>query len=302
MPSPLDEKIWIGTAGWSYPDWKGFVYPAFHPRAAHELETLSQYFDTVEINTSFYRPLRAEISSVWLRRVSSHPRFQFTAKLYKRFTHERDAGRTDERDFKEGISPLMQAGKLGALLLQFPWSFKNTPEQREYLSGLLVQFREYPLVVEVRHASWNRPDVLKFLQDHRAGFCNVDQPLIGRSMPATQNVTAPIGYVRLHGRNYETWFAEDSGAELRYDYLYSRAELLEWKQRLEAIAARSERTYVVLNNHYQGKAVVNALQLASMVYGKPLEAPPPLLERYPQLEECSSTPAPQSHLFRCLII
>src|ERR1019366_2536307 len=118
-----------------------------------------------EINTSFYRPLRPETSSVWLRRVSSHPRFQFTAKLYKRFTHERDAGPTDERDFKEGIFPLMQAGKLGALLLQFPWSFKNTPEQREYLSGLLLQFREYPLVVEVRHASWNRPDVLRFLQD-----------------------------------------------------------------------------------------------------------------------------------------
>lgn len=295
---PATETMWVGPAGWSYPDWRGIVYPPAASSGAHELEYLAQYFDTVEINTSFYRPLRPEIAQVWLHKLASNARFRFTAKLHHRFTHERDAGPTDEKEFKEGLAPLLQAGKLGALLLQFPWSFKNGTEQRAYLAALLSRFAGYPLVVEVRHASWNRADWLEFLHEHGAGFCNIDQPLMGRSMPATQRVTAPVGYIRLHGRNYDTWFAENAGADLRYDYLYAKNELLEWKQRLEAVAAQSEATYVILNNHYQGKAVVNALQLVSMIRGKPVPAPPSLLEHYPQLEEYTSTSIPQARLFR----
>ncbi len=295
--NPAAQRLWIGPAGWSYADWKGSVYPTAPP-PAHELEYLARYFDTVEINTSFYRPPRAEITRVWLRKVVSNPRFRFTAKLYRRFTHERDAGAAEERDFKEGIAPLMQAEKLGALLLQFPWSFKNTPAQREYLAGLLLRFRGYPLVVEVRHASWNRPEALELLEESGVGFCNLDQPMMGKSMPATQNVTAPVGYVRLHGRNYETWFAEDAGVDLRYDYLYTKDELAEWQRRIEAIAAQSEKTFVILNNHYHGKAAANAIQLLSMIRGQPVPAPAALLEHYPQLEECSATPVTQTRLFR----
>jgi uncharacterized protein YecE (DUF72 family) len=241
--------------------------------------------------------LRPEISHVWLRRVSSNPRFQFTAKLYQGFTHERDASPADERDFKEGIGPFLQAGKLGALLLQFPWPFKNAPEEREYLNTLLMKFREYPLVVEVRHASWNSPDAQHFFEDHAAGFCNLDQSLNG-SKTAAENGAAPIGYVRLHGGTYDTWFARDSALDTRYDYLYSNDELLEWKNRLEGIAGRSDKTYVVLNNHYLGKAVANGLQLASMIYGTPVNAPATLIERYPHLEEWTSTPASPHGVFR----
>ena len=291
------ESLRVGPAGWSYPDWKGVVYPASAWSGSQELEYLTEYFDTVEINTSFYRPLRPEIVRVWLRKIEVNPRFRFTAKLYHRFTHERDAGSFEEADFKVGLAPLVEAGKLGALLLQFPWSFRNGPDERTYLAGLLARFAGYPLVVEVRHASWNRAEALEFLGEHGAGFCNIDQPVIGRSMPATAKVTAPVGYVRLHGRNYDTWFAENDEAGLRYDYFYAKDDLREWKQCIEAVAARSEATYVILNNHYQGKAVVNALQLASMIRGQPVPAPPSLLERYPQLEEFSSTPLAQGRLF-----
>lgn len=293
----LKPNIWIGPAGWSYADWKGLVYPS-SPSSGHELELIAQYFDTVEINTSFYRPPRPEITKVWLRKSAANPRFRFTAKLYRRFTHERDASAAEENEFKDGIAPLMQAGKFGALLVQFPWSFKNAPENRQYLAGLLLRFHEYPLVVEIRHASWNRPDVLAFLREYGAGFCNLDQPVIGRSLAPTENVTAPIGYVRLHGRNYESWFADSGGVDLRYDYLYSREELQEWKRRIESIAARSEATYVILNNHYQGKSVVNALQLRSMTQEKLVPVPPLLLSHYPQLEEYAATLVEQESLFR----
>ena len=309
-------NVWVGPAGWSYADWRGIVYPSHPSGSGKELETIAQNFDTVEINTSFYRPPRPEVVRVWLRKSSINPRFRFTAKLYRRFTHERDASADEEREFKDGIAPLIEAGKLGALLVQFPWSFKNAPENRQYLAGLLLRFHDYPLVVEVRHASWvpgmptaaatkrdqrapvSKPSVLDLLEEYGAGFCNLDQPVIGRSLPPTENVTAPVGYVRLHGRNYESWFAESGGVDLRYDYLYSREELAEWKRRIDAVAARSRDTYVILNNHFQGKAVANAVQLRSMIEGRLVPVPPLLAARYPQLEEVAATPAEPEDVFR----
>jgi uncharacterized protein YecE (DUF72 family) len=287
----------VGPAGWSYPDWRGVVYPAPSRTGSHELEFVSRYFDTVEINTYFYRPLRPEIARVWLRKIASNPRFRFTAKLLGRFTHERDAGRAEETACKEGLAPLHEAGKLGALLLQFPWSFRNSAEDRACLAGLIAKFSEYPLVVEVRHASWNVPETLEFLEERGVGFCNIDQPLIGRSMPVTAKVTSPVGYVRLHGRNYDNWFADNAETGQRYDYLYTPDELREWQRRIASVAARSKTTYVILNNHYQGKAVVNALQLASMLRKAPVPVPESLLELYPELGEYSSTPVAQAQLF-----
>jgi uncharacterized protein YecE (DUF72 family) len=179
--------------------------------------------------------------------------------------------------------------------VQFPWSFKNAPENRQYLAGLLLRFHDYPVVVEIRHATWvgsgNKPEVFDMLEEFGAGFCNLDQPVIGRSLAPTENVTAPIGYVRLHGRNYDSWFAESGGVEQRYDYLYSPEELAEWKRRIDSIAARSQDTYVILNNHYGGKAVANAVQLRSMIEDKRVAVPPTLLSRYPQLEEFAAAPS-----------
>ena len=158
-----------------------------------------------------FRSVRPEIARVWTRKAAANPRFRFTAKLFHRFTHERDASASEEREVKDGFAPLMGAGKLGALLLQFPWSFKNTLENRQYLAGLFMRFEEYPLVTEVRHGSWNQASGLSFFADHAVGFCNIDQPVIGRSLAPSANVTGPLGYVRLHGRNYETWFAQSGG-------------------------------------------------------------------------------------------
>jgi uncharacterized protein YecE (DUF72 family) len=275
--------IRVGPAGWSYDDWAGIVYPPHRPRDFHEASYLAQFFDTIEINSTFYHPPNARVARVWASRVSHNPRFRFTVKLWQRFTHERRPNRQDEKIFKEGIGPLLEEDRLGALLLQFPWSFKNTKENREYLGGLVVEFVEYPLVLEVRHSSWNQPEVFRMLADLGVGFCNIDQPVIGSSIGPSARATAPVGYVRLHGRNYEHWFGSEDHPEERYNYLYTLQELEPWADRIKNIAAHAQVTFVITNNHFQGKAVANALQLVYLLTGDPVTAPETLLRHYPEL-------------------
>jgi uncharacterized protein YecE (DUF72 family) len=287
MERTATSRIRVGPAGWSYADWNGIVYPARRPRDFHEAGYLAEFFDTIEINTSFYHPPRPESVAGWIRRVEHNKDFKFTAKLWQRFTHDRNASRQDEKVVKEGLSPLMNEGRLGALLVQFPWSFKNTPENREYVGGLRMQFVEYPLALEVRHSSWNQPEVLEMLAELNVGFCNIDQPVIGRSIRPSEHSTSKVGYVRLHGRNYEQWFTSKerspTGGE-RYDYLYSLDELEPWAERIRSIARRADTTYVITNNHFEGKAVANALELMSLLAGRPVRVPEPLVEHYPELQ------------------
>ena len=289
-------QIRVGTAGWSYKDWEGISYPlGMQRRKQHPLEILARCFDVVEVNTSFYGHIKPELARLWIRRVNEvNPQFTFTAKLHRSFTHsplavmEPTSAATirpndeDEKLAREGLDALASAGKLGALLIQFPVSFKNTSLNRDYLETLLRQFIEYPRVVEVRHSSWENPQTIDDFERQNVSFCNIDQPLIGRSLEATEHVTAPVGYVRLHGRNYDQWF-EAERSEDRYNYLYSEAELAGWKERIDSIADRTEVTYVIANNHFEAKAGVNGLQLKHMVTGQRLKAPEPLLKHYPEL-------------------
>jgi len=302
---PAGTNIRVGTAGWSYKDWEGIFYPpgfssSRTSRKQHPLEYLARFFDTTEINTSFYGPLKPEWAKLWCRKVAAvNPHFLFTAKLYRAFTHSPGAAfeptsaasirptDEDEARTREGLDALATEGKLGALLMQFPISFKNTSLNREYLDRLLRQFIEYPRVVEVRHSSWNDAATLAAFTQKNVGFCNIDQPLIGRSLAPTDHVTNAIGYVRLHGRNYENWFAEkDSDTDNRndrYNYLYTAAELTGWKEKIASVAARAQSTYVITNNHFESKAGVNALELKAMLSGKRVQAPPTLIEKYPEL-------------------
>ncbi|MGA7030847.1 MAG: DUF72 domain-containing protein, partial [Candidatus Acidiferrales bacterium] len=219
-------RIRVGPAGWSYADWKGVVYPAHRAKGFHEATFLADFFDTIEINTSFYQPLKPNLAAQWLKRIAANPRFLFTAKLWQKFTHEGDTTAEDVKIVRAGFDILHDAERLGAVLLQFPFSFHNTPESLGRLNEILHDFREYPLVVEVRHASWARKEFYELLQERGVGFCNIDQPVIGRSIKPSERVTSPIGYVRLHGRRYDTWFSDDpaSPPSERYNYLYSEEE------------------------------------------------------------------------------
>jgi len=290
------QSIRVGTAGWSYKDWEGIFYPpGMARRKQHPLEVVARCFDMVEVNTSFYGHIKPELAKLWARRASAvNPDFMFTAKLHRSFTHSPLAASEptsaasirpndeDERLAREGLDALASTGKLGALLIQFPVSYKNTPLNREYIDTLLRQFIEYPRVVEVRHNSWDNPETIASFAQKNVSFCNIDQPQIGRSLEPTEYVTATVGYVRLHGRNYDQWFEAERGAD-RYNYLYTEAELAGWKEKIDRIAAKAEVTYVVTNNHFESKAGVNALQLKHMLTGKRVQAPEPLLKHYPAL-------------------
>jgi uncharacterized protein YecE (DUF72 family) len=291
MGAATKNAILVGPAGWSYTDWAGIVYPHHKPRGFHEAAYLAQFFDTIEINTSFYSPPRAEVVKAWAARIAFNPNFKFTAKLWKRFTHECNANLQDEKAFKQGLAPLLNDGRLGALLLQLPWSFKNTPENHEYLSGLIMQFMEYPLVLEVRHGSWNQPEVFRWLADLGVGFCNIDQPVIGQSIAPSAHATAPVGYVRLHGRNYEHWFTSNEHPEERYNYLYSQTELEPWAARIRNVDRNAELTFVITNNHFEGKAIANALQLIALLRNQRVRVPETLLESYPELEKIAALEA-----------
>ena len=275
----------IGPAGWAYKDWSGIVYPAARPRGFNELAFLARYFDTLEINVSFYRPIEASTAERWLQHVEPNPRFRFTAKLWRGFTHDRNASESDHRAVVDGLMPLWESGRLGALLLQFPHSFRDTSENREYLAALRGKFREFPLVLEVRHRSWSEAGVLTFLEDMAIGLCNIDQPVFKGSLKPSAVATSLVGYVRLHGRRYDTWFTENQYAGQRYDYKYSVEELAPWIDRIKTVEQSTADTYVVTNNHYLGKAVVNAVEIASILRAEPVPAPSTLVQHYPELAE-----------------
>ena len=292
---PAAARVRVGTSGWSYPTgkgtWNGVFYPppGQRPRGSgkfDELKFYAEHFDTVEINSTFYRPAAASAARSWLGRVEDNPRFRFTAKLWQRFTHEQEAGAwtaDDVREARLALDTLAAGGRLGAVLLQFPWRFKRTPESREWLGDLTAAFGDLPLVVEVRHDSWLVPDFFDSLAERGVGFVNIDQPLFKRSVKPSATTTARVGYVRVHGRNAKDWFRQDAGVNERYDYLYSAEELTPWVERTREIAGEAAETYVITNNHYRGQAMVNAVMTQSLLTGAPAAAPPQLLAAYPDV-------------------
>ncbi len=303
----MSEVIKIGPAGWSYKDWDGIVYPPSLKKEKHPVEYLAQYFDLIEINTSFYGHIKPEVGLLWCRKARAvNSGFLFTAKLNRAFTHspiaviEATSSATirpqaeDERLAKAGLDALAGEGMLGALLAQFPISFKNTDANRDYLESVIARFREYPLVVEVRHSSWNNEGTLQYFTKKDVAFCNLDQPRLGRAIGPTEHVTSPLAYVRLHGRNYDKWFDSDSRDD-RYNYLYTEPELKQWKQHIDGIAKKAKVTFVVTNNHFEGKAAVNALQLKHMISGGPVKVPPELSKHYWELEQIAEKTQDTGH-------
>lgn len=287
--------IHVGVAGWDYPDWRGIVYPRHVDRLAY----LARFVDVLEVNSTFYRPIDPRVAASWLRRIARHPGFRFTAKAHRSWTHEPDAdlGRVVPETLK-GLLPLRDANALGAILLQFPQSFHRNAMAFERLEQLLGRLAGWPIVVEVRHASWDSEEVGVWLRDRGAGWCVVDQPTVGRStLPPRPRVTSLIGYMRLHGRNVADWFRKDAGRDARYDYVYSLEELRPLSVMAEDIAKKVGEVYVIQNNHFRGKALVNALQFKHLLGARRPVAPEGLRAAYPELRALADADVEQPRLF-----
>ncbi|MFL5262513.1 MAG: DUF72 domain-containing protein [Anaeromyxobacteraceae bacterium] len=277
--------IRFGPAGWDYPDWRGKVYPRPAPRGFDPLAYLARWFATVEVNSTFYRPQRAEVARAWCGRVAANRDFRFAVKAWRRLTHEREAfGAAEVKAAREALDAIAGEGRLGAVLVQFPWSFRREPASLDWLRDVVAALAGLPLVVEVRHLSWNVPATYDELAERGVGFVNVDQPLFKNSIRPSAVATSRVGYVRVHGRNYRDWFREKAGRDARYDYLYRAGELEEWAERTRALAEEPavEDVYVVTNNHFEGKAVANAAMLEAMVEARPVEVPPEVAQAYPE--------------------
>ncbi len=280
-------RFYIGTAGWSYQDWEGVVYPRQKGSGFHPLVFLAEFIDLVEVNSTFYRTPVQSMTQSWVRRIQTRPGFLFSVKLHQDFTHgDRHITPRMIDEFKWGIDPLRNHERLAAILVQLPWSFKDSGSSRAHLERIFAAFADYPLALEVRHGSWNRREFFQWLRGLGVAFCNIDQPLINHSLGPTAVQTHPdFAYVRLHGRNTKDWFNPGAGRDARYNYLYSTQELDEWVERIRDLGKTSPKVFIITNNHYQGQAVANAMQIKNKLTGEKLDLPLDLLKKYPILRD-----------------
>lgn len=287
-------QVWIGPSGWSYPDWHGVFYPA-RGRAGHPLAFLAQYFNAVEVNSSFYRIPAPRVTATW---PALAPRtFRFTFKLTRTFTHEpeTDPSAADAAAFREALAPIRAAGLLGPILLQFPWSFRFGRPAIERLRRLAGLFETFQRVIEVRHTSWLCDEGMTTIRACGA-FCNIDQPALRDCIGPTAHAHGGYAYVRLHGRNAANWFAEGLPAYERYNYFYSPDELRGWVDRIESMRQAASDVYVFSNNHFRAQGPANALELRFLIEHRRQAVPTPLLDAYPRLKAIA-TPPQQPGLF-----
>jgi len=256
MASPL---IRCGVAGWIHTHWDRLVYPGPSRVGFHPLEFLASRLDTIEI-PNVKIPIRPELSRLWASKVAHNGRFQFTARAPLEFTAGRDLDEAKVKTWVASVAPLLEAGRLGCVVLDFPAAFRFTRENREHLIRVRRALHPLPMVGEFHHESWTSCEGRGTLIDYHIGFCNLDQPQSVTATPPTAFLTWKVGYVKLYGRTGET-------------HLYSPAELADWKRRIARFSGFSESTFVVFGNSSRGRSVVNALQMQSLVIGLEQEAP-----------------------------
>jgi uncharacterized protein YecE (DUF72 family) len=291
-------RILVGTSGWSYPSGSGTWNGVFYPKKKagfNELEFYAEHFDTVEVNSTFYRVPSVDTVRKWAGRTPAN--FEFSLKLYQKFTHPdmflkatgqdpADLDRKDVDEFRAAIDPLAHAGKLGALLAQFPASFRNDANARGYLEWLLSAFTDYRVAVELRHGSFSEDPVetMQILAAHGAPLVQIDEPKFKDSIRQNRHPNVKtFYYMRLHGRNAAKWWSHEK-SEDRYNYLYSTSELDPIVEDVEEAAREVKKSYVYANNHFSAKSVANAVTIKHKL-GQPIEGeyPETLVERYPDL-------------------
>ncbi|MHC4884263.1 MAG: DUF72 domain-containing protein [Planctomycetota bacterium] len=256
--------VHIGTSGYSYKDWKGPFYPAVTPPKGM-LAYYAEHFDTVELNFSYYRqPTGPQLLTMADTVETINPQFRFTIKAYRGLTHEiGDNWKTLATHFHEAVYALHHRDRLACVLLQFPYSFHYTVQNRRHLKALLESMVPLPCACEFRCREWLRDSVIQGLRTQSAALVAVDEPQLDGLLPPEAIPTGEIGYVRFHGRNAETWWQGDSAS--RYDYLYNADELNEWIPRLSALSQEVQETYIYFNNHWRGQAIQNAVEMATLL-------------------------------------
>ncbi len=248
-----EQRVFVGTSGYSFADWVGPFYPP-GTKSSEFLRYYAQQFAAVEVNSTYYRIPNPRVLAQMEAKTPDG--FRFIVKLNQAMTHERSAGPELYREFLAVVQPLKDAGKYHGLLAQFPWGFHKSEENKRHLEVIRERLEGEPLWVEFRHASWMHPKLPDWLRERKLGYCAVDEPALPGLVPPVTHLTTDVGYVRFHGRNAQTWWGRGGGD--RYDYDYSRPQLDEWVQRINALAQQAKQTYLFFNNCHAGQAAGNA--------------------------------------------
>lgn len=261
--------IKIGTSGFSFPDWKGTIYPA----GLQERDMLPFYekelgFKVLEINFTYYT-LPSQKSLAAMSQKTSKD-FEFVVKSFKGMTHEIWNKETGSRinnqetfqKFKYSLVPLIEEEKLACVLAQFPYGFFPNRENLGYLEMFKEEMASIPLVIEFRNQAWLKEQTFQLLEKKGIGFCIVDEPKLPQLMPYVPRASSDIGYFRFHGRN-PNWF--NVPLKVRYDYLYSESELKEFVPGIRDISQKTGKTLIFFNNCYSGSAAKNAAQMAKLL-------------------------------------
>lgn len=277
--------VLIGVAGWSYADWNGTVYPRRKPHDFHPLSYLARYIDLMEVNSSFYALPRADQVGRWARLVEPFPDFRFTAKLHGSFSHGpvEDMSAEVAQAFIDGIAPLTEDLRLLCLLVQFPVFFRQDDAGWQRLERIRSLFPSQKLVLELRHRSWFEEGAIERLAGLEVGLAHIDLPAARDHPPQQHPSLGDLGYLRLHGRNKDTWFDAKAGRDDRYDYRYDRREVEALAERMQSIDHGTQRSLLVANNHFGGQALANALELKGLLEGQPARAPETLVTAFPDL-------------------
>lgn len=256
-------KIRIGTSGYSFVDWVGSFYPPGTPRGGM-LDEYVRHFDTVEINSSYYRIPSADMFA--RMEAKTQPGFEFMVKLFQGMTHKTEDDSAMYRDFAASVVPLKDAGKFAGYLAQFPWQFKKTAEAEDRLAALRDRLPGDPLFAEFRHDSWIEAATFEFLREKGIGYCSVDEPRLAGLVPPVAVATTDVAYVRLHGRNARDWWGKGGGD--RYNYDYKAEELVEWTQKMHTLEEKVKKVYAFFNNCHAGHAARNAELMMELLGGE----------------------------------
>jgi len=253
--------FYIGTSGYVYADWVETFYPRDLKRDGW-LSFYAQHFNALEINFTYYRMPTAQTLEGMARQVPAD--FLFSIKATQEMTHTREADAALFPQFRQALTPLIDANKFGAVLAQFPFSFHATQENLDYMKKFRAQLRDVPIVIEFRSRDWLTDKTFAFLREQELAFCCVDEPPLKGLLPPIAESTSDIAYVRFHGRNAQKWW-EHAQAYERYDYSYSSEELAEWIPKIKKLNASAQKTFLFANNHYRAQGVQTARQLRLML-------------------------------------
>ena len=291
----MKPKYNIGTAGWSYKDWVPNFYPKNQSGGFDWLQFYSHYFNCVEVNSTYYTYISPKVVDGWIKKVEDSSDFIFHIKLHQDFTHKRKFDEQNIKAVRYNLEQLRKSERLGGLLIQFPYSYSFDGNSVQHIQKLRDIFSDIDCFIEVRHSSWNNNRAYEFFKENDLTFCTIDQPQIGQAIEFNPIITNNKAYIRFHGRNVEAWkkslynfgkpqtYEEQSS---RYSYLYSPGELIEIVQKIKSIQEKVKEVNVIMNNHPQGDAVVNAFELIHLLEEKSkVEMPQTIVKAHPKLEE-----------------